>query len=286
MDRRKFLTIYEKARQTYGLMNDFVTKEYVKTKTLEEAFHLLNELQSVQKQLETIGEEKDLIKNERAPVEKEIAELEQKIGELKTKGPIDKLNTVNAEIDTLNSELKHSLRHFQKPFIKMQALATSGGGAGITPDELDKVNQYLENPFVALATEPADYLTLREILEKLERLIAEDKLKLKDDKARKAEQSINEVLKQNSLAKLQIRCFELAKAKDELLASSQLDEIKHSLTTFQEQLEQLKSRKASIETHQTVKENGYNEAVDKISNLKRSIERDIFASISMKVQLN
>ena len=78
--------------------------------------------------------------------------MEQKIDELKTKGPIDKLNMVNAEIDALSNELKHSLRHLQKPFIKMQALATTGGGGGVTPDELSKMNQYLEKPFEALTS--------------------------------------------------------------------------------------------------------------------------------------
>ena len=41
----------------------------------------------------------------------------------------------------------------QKPFIKMQALATGGGGGGITPDELNKINQYLEKPFDAFVSE-------------------------------------------------------------------------------------------------------------------------------------
>ena len=59
MDRRRFLTVYEKARQTYTILNDFITEEYVKTKTLEEAFSLLNELQNVQKQQGEIGEEKE-----------------------------------------------------------------------------------------------------------------------------------------------------------------------------------------------------------------------------------
>ncbi len=182
MDRRRFLTVYEKAKQTHTFLNDFLTKEYVKTKTLEEAFNLLNELQNVQNQRGTLGEEKNQIKNERLPVEKEIADLEQKIEELKTKGPIDNLNTVNNEICTLTNELKNTLRHLQKPFIKMQALATSGGGGGITPDELTRINLYLENPFDALVTEQDGYPEFREILEKLQRFLAEDKLKLKDEK--------------------------------------------------------------------------------------------------------
>jgi uncharacterized coiled-coil protein SlyX len=285
MDRRKFLAIYERSKQAYATLNDFVTKEYVKTKTLEEAFQLLNELQNVQQQLTTIGEEKEKIKDERTPIEKEIAELEQKIAELKNSGPIDKLNSVNTEIDVLSSELKHSIRYLQKPFIKMQALATSGGGGGITPDELSKVNQYLEKPFEALTAEQIGYPMLKEILQKLESLMAEDKLKLKSDKARKADQALNEILNTDSLAKLQIRCVEMATRKEQLSASPIMDEVKHNLSVFQAQVDQLKARKTSIETHEAVKENVYKEAVDKISNLKRTIERDIHSSIEIKVQI-
>ncbi len=285
MDRRKFLTVYERAKVAHQTLNDFITKEYVKTKTLEESLQLLNELQNVQKQIVTIGEEKEQIKNERLPVDREIAELEQKIDELKTKGPIDKLNLVNAEIDSLTVELKHSLRHLQKPFIKMQALATSGGGAGVTPDELQKVSQYLENPFEALTSEKNGFPVLDEILQKLELLIEEDKLKLKQDKARKAQQSITEILKQSSLAKLQLRCMEMANIRQQLLASSKMDEIKHNISVFEGQVDLLKARKTSIETHEAVKENAYTEAVDKVSNMKRTIERNIINSINKKVQI-
>ncbi len=285
MDRRKFLTVYEKTRQTFAALNDFVAKEYVKTKTLEETFGLLSELQNLEKQLIAIKEEKENIKSERLPIEKEIAELEQKIDELKSKGPIDKLNLVNAEIDLLNNELKHELRHLQKPFIKMIALATQGGGAGLTPDELNKLNQYLEKPFEALVTEQTGYPMLKQILQKLEGLMAEDKLKLKPDKARKAEQALNSILNQNSLNKLQIRCAEMTATKELLLSSEKLDEIKRNLSTFQEQAEQLKARKTSVETHETVKENQYNETLEKISSLKRLIERNILSSLSIKVQI-
>jgi len=285
MDRRRFLAVYEKAKLAYGTLNDFITKEYVKTKTLEEAFQQLNGLQDVQKELVTLREEKERIKNERLPLEKEINELELKIDELKTKGPIDKLNLVNAEIENLSNELKQTLRHLQKPFIKMEALATAGGGGGITPDQLTKINQYLEKPFEALTSEKIGYPELRGILQKLQSLMAEDKLKLKQEKARKAEQSTNEILNQDSLAKLQIRCIEMSTNKQELLASAKMDEIKRNLSLFQEQTDQLKARKTSIETHEAVKENSYNQAVDKISNLKRTIERNILSSINKKVQI-
>jgi phage shock protein A len=285
MDRRRFSAIYEKARQAYNSLNDFLTKDYVKIKMLEETLQLVNELQTVENQLVAISEDQENTKNERLPVEQEIAELEQKISELETKGPIDKLNLVNAEIDSLSNELKYMLRHLQKPFIKMQALATMGGGGGITPDELKKITQYLDAPFDALVSEQIGYPVLREILQKLEGMMAKDTLKLKPEKQRKAEQTVHEVFYQNGLDKLQIRCREMANTREQLLASSKMDEIKASIAQFQQQLDQLNARKTSIETHEIVKANAYKETVDKISNLKRTIERNVYSSIEKKIQI-
>ena len=285
MDRRKFLAIYEKAKQSYTALNDYVAKEYVKTKTLEEALLQLNELQGVEKQLLTLQGDKENIKNERIPLEQEIADLEQKIAELQNRGPIDKLNLVNTEIENLSNELKNTLRHLQKPFIKMQALATSGGGGGITPDELTKINQYLDAPFDALVQEQTGYPVLKEILEKLEGMMAKDTLKLKPDKARKAEQTANDILRKDSLASLQIRCVEMATNRDQLLASAKLDETNRSLSQYQEQVNLLKARKTSVETHETVKANSYQETVDKISNMKRAIERNIASALDKKIQI-
>jgi hypothetical protein len=285
MDRRKFLAVYERAKQAYTTLNDYITKEYVKTKTLEEALQQINELQNVEKQLVVLGEDKEKIRSERLPIEQEIAVLEEKISELRCKGPIDKLNMVNCEIDSLSTELKHALRHMQKPFIKMQALAIGGGGGGITPDELNKINQYLETPFNALVVEKPGYPMLKEILIKLEGLMAEDKLKLKLDKARKAMESVNEILHKDSLGSLQTRCVEMVTNRDQLVASSKMDEIKQNLAQFQDQVDLLKARKTSVETHEIVKENAYKESLDKISNLKRTIERNVANSINKKIQI-
>jgi hypothetical protein len=285
MDRRKFLAVYERSKQAYTTLNDYVTKEYVKTKTLEEALQQISDLQNTERQLLTIGEEKEKIKSERVPIEQEIAVLEEKINELKSKGPIDKLNMVNCEIESESAEVKHALNHLQKPFLKMQALAIGGGGGGITPDELYKIGQYMESPFDALITEKPGYPMLKEILQKLEELMVEDKLKLKSDKARKAMDSVNEILHKGSLVNLQLRCREMAKNRDQLVGSPKMDEINQNIAQYQEQVDLLKARKTSVETHETVKENAYKETEDKISNLKRTIEKNVYNSIDKKIQI-
>ena len=285
MDRRKFLTVHEKAKASLEALNDFLTKEYVKTKTLEETFQLINELHDLETHLSDVEAEKTTIKNERLPIEEELAELEQKTAKLKGEGPVDQLFLVETEIEKINKELKHALRHLQKPFKKMQALALYRGGAGLTPDERDKLDQYLQKPFKALATEEAGYPLLKQILQKMLRLMDEGKLKLKSDKARKAERDITGVLNRDSLGKLYRRCAEVATRERQILNSEKMEETKRSLSTFQEQTQQLKAKLARVEAHEAVKERAYSEVVSRISSHKRSIEKNVYSSLDQKVQI-
>ena len=285
MDRRRFLTVHEKAKITLTELNDFLTKEYVKTKTVEETFQLLDGLQTLQNHLSEVETQLESLKNERTPLEKEIAELERKVLDLESKGPIDKLKLVETEIESLSSEVKHYLRHLQKPFIKIQALSIQGGGSGLTPDELNMLNKYLETPFEAISTEKEGYPVLKEIMEKLMRLLAEDKLKLKAEKARKAEQTAEDVLKGNLLLNLQARCREMAMRKQQLLESAKLEEIKHDISVLQDQIDQLKARKASIESHETTKKHEQVGLRERLSNQKHVIEKNVFTFLGKKIQI-
>jgi hypothetical protein len=185
----------------------------------------------------------------------------------------------------LTNDLKHALRHLQKPFIKVQALAMSGGGAGLSPDELKMLNGYMENPMETFAAEPPGYPTLKEILQKLTRLMDEDKLKLKSDKARKAAQSIDEILMQNSLAELQTHVISVIGRRNQLLASSRMDEIKHDLAVCQDHLKQLTARKTSVESHEAVKGQAETDIQERIRNNKRAIEKNVQSFLGKKIEI-
>ena len=286
MDRRKFLAVHEKAKESLAALNDFLTKEYVKTKTLEETFQLMDELHNLEAQLLDVEAEQKSIKNERVPIEKELAELEKKSAELKSEGPVDQLFLVEAEIDKLNKELKHVLRHLQKPFKKMRALSLYRGGAGLTTDERDKLTQYLQKPFKAFSSEEAGYPVLKQILRKMERLMNEGKLKLKSDKKRKAERDMREILNRDSLAKIYARCADVATQEKEILNSEKMAETKSSLSMFQEQTKRLKAKKARVEAHEAVKERVYSDIVNRISSTKKVIEKNVYDSLGQKVHIS
>jgi hypothetical protein len=285
MDRRKFLAVHEKAKVSLAALNDFLTKEYVKTKTLEETFQLIDELHSLEAQLSDAEAERKSIESERVPIEEELAELEKKCAKLQDEGPVDQLFMVESEIEKLNKELKQSLRHLQKPFKKIRALSLYRGGAGLTQDERDMLELYLESPFKAFKLEAAGYPVLKQILQKLTRLMNEDKLKLKSDKARKAEQDMTAILERNSLAKIYARCAEVAARERELLNSAKMEEIKRNLSVYQEQTKRLTVRKARVESHEAVKQQAYNDIVNRINNHKKTIEKNVHGALGQKIQI-
>jgi len=285
MDRRKFLTVHEKAKLTLASFNEFLTKEYVKTKTLEETFGLVNELRAQEKQKEDLELQLATMKRERAPFEQKITELEMRISELKSHGPINQLKILESEAEALSNELRHVLRHLQKPFLKIQAQAYQGSGSGLTQDELKKLGEYLEKPLEALAKEDIGFPKLKETLGKIHRWIKEDKIKLKPDKARKAEQTIEEILNRDFLKEIHWKSVDVVTRKTELLSSGKMNETLRELSLLEDQLEQAKSRKTNAETHEAVIERALVDVQERIRNQKHAIEKNVYNSLGKKIQI-
>jgi len=283
LDRRKFLIVFEKAKEQLKEMTNFLTKEYVKTKTLEETFQLIDALQVLEGKLADLKEEMGKAERMRDSVEREIAETQQKMADLKNKGSIGELTQENMKIKALSTEVKQNLRHLQKPFKKLRALSLHGGGSGLTQEEIGKLGQYLEKPFEALATEEIGYPLLRLILQKLGRLMADEKLKLKSDKMRKAEQAIDNVANKNSLYNLQQKCIEAAARRKQLSTSPETAETRDDLAKLQELIETLERKKDSIELEINMTERTYNETLERIQNHKSQIEKNIFSFMDKKV---
>jgi hypothetical protein len=285
LDRRKFLTVFERAKESLKELNIFLTREYVKTKTLEETFQLIDKLQALKNELAKLGEQKKNIEAERTSVEEEISETQKKMAELKNKGGLSQLSQLDLEIEALNVELKHSLHHLQKPFIKLQSLALHGEGSGLTPEEINKLNQYLENPLEAFSTEEADYPLLRQILQKLAKSMAGGKLKLKPDKMRKAEQAINGILHKNSLDDLHQKCVNIMLRKRQLSFSVEVEETRSGLLKLQEHMEKLEQKRRILDSEESMLEQTFNGTLEKIRNHKNQIEKNIFDFVGKRVHI-
>jgi hypothetical protein len=285
LDRRKFQIVFEKAKDLLKELDNFLAKEYVKAKTLEETFQLIDKLHALEQQLASQKEQKAKADNEKAHVEAEIAEMQRKATDLKNKGSLSLLVQTAAEIEALSTEVKQSLQHLQKPFIKLQSLATHGEGSGLTPEEARKLNQYVENPFEALASEETGYRLLKQILQKLSRAISEGKLKLKPEKTRKAEQVVKNILTKDSLAGLHQRSIEVMMRKNQLSSSPEVTETERELSKLREQLEGLERKKRVVEGEQVTLDRACHDTVEKIRSHKAQIEKNVFDFMSRKIQI-
>jgi hypothetical protein len=279
-DREEFLTVFGKAKESLKGINDLLTKECVKIKTLEETFQLIDGLKTLEEQLVNLNKQRKKSEDEKALFEKEIVETQQRMSDLKSEGGISQLDEIDMEIEALSMEVKHSLQHLQKPFIKLHVEVSS-----LTPEEFNKLNWYVENPFEALASEDADYPMLKRILQKLTHLMSNGKLKLKPDKERKAEQAIDKILNMNSLASLHQKSIDVTSRKKQLSTSIKFAETKSTFLRFQENIEKLERRMESVELEKKTVEKVYNETLEKIQNHKKQIERNILSFMNRIIRI-
>jgi hypothetical protein len=285
LDRRRFLAIFEKAKESLKELQNFLTKEYVKTKTLEETFQLVDKLLGFEQHLANLKDRLAKTEGDKASVQKEIAEAQQRMTELKSRGSIGQLRQTGTEIDSLSMDVKHSLQHLQKPFIKLQSLSTHGGGSGLTPEELSKLGQYLENPFEAFSTEAPGHPLLRQLLLKLDRSISEGKLKLKPEKIRKAEQTIDSIVNNNSLASLHEKSREAMARKTQLSTSEEVTVMQQNLSKIQSHTEDLTRKRGVVETEEAAIRRVHEETLEKIRNHKAEIEKNILSFMNKTVRI-
>jgi hypothetical protein len=283
LDRRKFSAVLEKAKVTLKELEVFVSKEYVKTKTLEDTFQLIDKLASLEKQLKEFAEKKAKAGAEKSSIQKQIDELQRKMDEMKNTGGITQLSQTGDEITLMLEEVKHNLQHLQKPFIKLQSLATHGSGSGLTPEELNKLAQYLENPFEALSTEEEGYPLLRQILLKLNRFLSEDKLKLKPEKVRKAEQVIINIIDNNSLTNLHQKCKDVQTRKTRLSTSAEVAATEKELAKLNEHMELLKRNRGVVEAEEFAIGRNHTETLEKIQNHKEEIQKNVLSFLGRKL---
>ncbi len=274
LDRRKFQVIFEKNKEILREQNNFLTKEYVKVKTLEQTFQLIDRLQTLEQQLANLKEKKSKDEAEKLQVEAQIANVQEKIAAVKTRGSLGELSQVNAEIEGLSVEVKQSVQHLQKPFVKLQSLATHGEGSGLTPDELNKLNQYVDDPFMAFATDDAGYPLLKHVLQKLDRAMKEGKLKLKPEKTRKAEQVIDNILKNDVLSNLHEKSMRVVERRKQLSVSAEVRETEKGLSRLKEELDAFERHRRMIDGEFSSLDRACNETSDRIKFHKSEIEKN------------
>lgn len=283
LDRRKFQGVFEKTKNSLKELQTFLREEYIKTKSLEETFQLIDDLLSQEEQLAKLEAEKDRTQTRKASFERGIAETKRKAKELKGRKSLSEIGETNKEIRKLRKDVKRSFRHLQKPFIKFRRLVYREGG--LTPSESEKLRQYVRKPFKALAAEEEGYPHLKKILQKLNDSIKKGDVYLKRSRRRKAREDMDNILHEDSLVALHEKCRELATRKRQLTASTETEKTKEGLRSLRKKLKDVQRRRKRVELEERRVERDLKKTRERIEEQKNEIERNILDFLDKRISV-
>ncbi len=280
ISRRRFDVTLKRANDSYQKFRTFLSEEYTRAESAESVPPKIENLRQSLIDLGKVKKVKETRMRRKENLEKKIAENQQKVQAIQDKDEVVELSQLNERINELEETVKRELRHLQKPFLKFQTLA-SNPGYNLSPETTEKLNEYLTDPFTALATEKEGYPQLRKILQKIEDTMNKGKLKLKKSRLRKAEDQINNILNKTALLSLHQNCREAYSKKHQLATSGVISESRNERANLQNKLKDLQRKKRLLETRGVALEKKILEIRRRVGKQKEDLE-EIVSEISNK----
>jgi len=284
MVRRKIDIAFKNVADSLEKFRSFLSVKCSKLKALEDSFQTVDE---IVKGFDLLNETERIIRETTAALDlltKEMAEKEVKLSSLRESREMTSLIEVNKQMEELEKKIQHELRHLQKPFVKLQSLARNAE-ISLLPDENQKLDEYLRNPFVALASEEENYPILKRILAHLNNAMSQKKLKLKASRLKKAEEQINDLVNKNTLAPLQKSCIQILRQKQQLLTSNTIATFQNEIQKLEKDLIEMRRQKELMESRKTSLEREIRESREKIEKQKRTLEETVFNVLGRKILL-
>ncbi len=273
-DRRRLDVFIKRLYDISKELRSFMTSKYAVIKTADEANSHVDKLAQTLGDIKQNEERLNQTQEKMLFIEKRITETKEKLFQIRSRNEFSELAKLDQRTKELRAEVKHRLRHLQKPFYKLQSLSRSGEVA-VPPDEIRKLEEYLQDPLVALAAEDNGYSTLRSILTKLDSTIAQGKLKLKTQRLRKAEDQINAVIGKNSLDQLQKNGQETLAQRKQLLSSETTRTLQSELLQLQGQLETLQKDYELITARNKALKNDQMKLTERTEHLRKELEEKV-----------
>ena len=273
-DRRRFDMALKRAADSVGELRSFSSSKYMKIKDVEEALSTTGKIVGMLNELDELERHKKQMELERKTLEKEIDEKEMKLSQMQDQGEVSELSKVNEETEELKKQVKHNLRHLQKPFLKLQSLITSSKHS-LPPNEANKLDEYLKNPFMAFVDEEEKYPLLKRTLQGMEDAMNQGKLKLKGSRLRKAQEQMKNILYRDALDSLYQNCKIAFLRREQLLTSTTISTFKMESEQVQRDLEELKKRKSLADSRGALFNEEHTKTREKIETLKKELEESI-----------
>jgi hypothetical protein len=274
LSRRRFEVSFKRAEDSLETFNNFLAEDYAKAQNVENIPIKIDNLRQYLRQLENSEKAQKMRTKKKKRIETTIKKIEQKLQKFQTKEEVIELTQINSKIEELTKKVNHEFRHIRKPLLKFQTLVNNPGYS-LLPDKKAKLDEYLENPFNALATEKEGHPLLNNILQKIEKALETKKMKLKSSRLRKAKNQINHIVNNATLLSLQKDSSETFNKKNELSKSGVISNTKNQKEKLQDQLKELQRRKKILVKRDSRFDKQLKDVQKIVEEQKRSLEDNI-----------
>ncbi len=265
-------------------MKSFLLESYSRAEEVEEVFREADRVVELRVKLSTNIRSTEATELKLRTIEKEIGAGEQELNVVESSAELGNLVEVNQTIQQLRRQAKHEFRHLRKPFKKLVNLSR-GSGYTISSEEAEKLDQLIEDPYIALATEKQGQPTLRNLLTKMEQAIEEGAIELKSSRLRKAQESIDAILNEKALANLQTSCAQFFSRSQDLASSKKTKVAKRKTKKIRIRLEQLK-KQSEITAFRLERLKAEQERLrGKIAEQKEAVEESISSILEREVKI-
>jgi hypothetical protein len=284
ISRRRFDVSLKRASDALRNLQTFLSGEYVKAESAENVASQIEELSQNLIQLKDAEKTRKTRITRQEVLEKKIEKNQEELKAIQNTDEVVELLQINARIKELEENVKHDLRHLQKPLLKFQSLA-SNPGYSLSPDAAKKLDEYLDNPFRAFATEEEGYPLLRDIIQKIGDAMQKDKLKLKRSRLRKAKEQIDDILHKTALISLHESCREAFNKKSQLSTSGAISETRDKRNSIKETLTDLQRKKGILERRDAAQKKESQRLRTRVEEQKNKLEKVVFDLTKRNIQI-
>jgi len=284
MSRRRFDVALKRADDSFQNFTDFLSVDYAKAELAEGVSSKVEEIRYSLTKLTEAEMGNESRKQKKQLVENKIIENQQKLQATQSKGEVVELAQLNERIKELTESVKHQLRHIQKPFLKFQTLVNSPGYS-LFPEAVSKLDEYLANPFDALATEKVGYPLLKSILQKIDTALDNKKMKLKPSRLRKAKDQISSILNKTALVSLHKDCSEALNKKRALVTLDIIRMSRDERASLHDRLKDLQQRRRLLDAKDYRFNKEHKEALKRVDKQKKALEKIVSELSNKRVQI-
>ncbi len=252
-------------------LHSFLSSDYSKAHVVEKLFSEFDEIERLLFDLEGYEKRKMSTTERMYLLQKKVEETEQRIESTRNSAELGDLAEINVKNQQLRKQVKYAFRHLQKPFMKFANLRDPE--FALTSQEVEKLGQYLEDPYIAFATDELEYPTLRSILKKIDLAMERGKLKLKSSRLRKSRGEIDAILNKNALTSLHQECTRAFSLSQQLISSEETQVAQNKIKHLHKRLEELQRREKSIVVRLDAFEKEHLQLLQKVNEQKEKLEK-------------